>query len=151
MRLHIEVGERVTVDGRDVTEQIRAPEVSSVVSAVAAHPPVREVLVREQRAWAAAREQCVVEGRDIGSVVFPDAKVKVYLTADPAERAARRSRELGISSPEEIGALAEQIRRRDELDAARPVSPLKVAEGAHVIDSTGRCVESVVEEIMELL
>ncbi len=91
-RLRMEVGHRVLVDGRDVSEQIRAPGVSAVVSTVAAHAPVREVLVREQRAWAAARDLCVVEGRDIGSVVFPDAKVKIFLTAEPAERAARRAR-----------------------------------------------------------
>ncbi len=136
----ITVGDRVEVDGRDVTEAIRGPEVNRVVSVVAANPGVRSVLVERQRQWIAEREAAVVEGRDIGSVVFPDAKIKVYLTASPDERARRR--------PEE-GSVA--LSRRDRLDSTRSASPLGVAGGARVIDTTGREVEDIVDEVVTWL
>ncbi len=135
--LTIEVGDRVAVDGTDVTEIIRGPEVSSAVSAVAANPEVRAVLVERQRQWVAAKGGGVVEGRDIGSVVFPDAEVKIYLTASADERARRR--------PEEG---ADAISRRDRLDSSRSVSPLGVAPGATVIDTTGRPVDQIVDEVV---
>ena len=125
--LAITVGERVEVDGTDVTEAIRGPEVSGVVSVVAANPGVRSVLVQRQRQWVAEHGGGVVEGRDIGSVVFPDAEVKIYLTASPDERARRR--------PEEG---SDALSRRDTLDSTRSVSPLGVADGARVIDTTDR-------------
>jgi cytidylate kinase len=135
--LTIEVGDRVVVDGTDVTEIIRGPEVSSAVSAVAANPEVRAVLVERQRQWVAAKGGGVVEGRDIGSVVFPDAEVKIFLTASADERARRR--------PEEG---ADAISRRDRLDSSRAVSPLGVAPGATVIDTTGRPVDQIVDEVV---
>ena len=106
----ITVGERVTVDGTDVTEAIRGPEVSAAVSAVAANPDVRAVMVQRQREWAAERGGGVIEGRDIGSVVFPDADLKIYLTASADERARRR--------PEEG---ADAVARRDRIDSTRSV------------------------------
>ena len=136
----IEVGERVLLDGEDVTDRLRTPEVGRAVSAVAACGPLREVLVRLQREWVAQRGGGVVEGRDIGSVVFPDADVKVFLTASDEERARRRSDDEDVES----------LRRRDRLDASRSASPLTKADGAVVVDSTGRSVEDVVGEIVRL-
>ncbi len=135
--LAIAVGERVEVDGTDVTEAIRGPEVNGVVSVVAANPGVRSVLVQRQRQWVTERGGGVVEGRDIGSVVFPDAEVKIYLTASPDERARRR--------PEEG---SDALSRRDRLDSTRSVSPLGVADGAKVIDTTDRPVEDIVDEVV---
>jgi cytidylate kinase len=135
--LDVEVGERVTAGGVDVTAAIRGPEVGRAVSLVAANPGVRAVLVERQRRWVAERGGGVVEGRDIGSVVLPDADVKLYLTADPEVRAARR--------PEE-GAAA--LARRDRLDSTRAASPLDVPEGARVIDTTDRSVSEIVEEVV---
>jgi CMP/dCMP kinase len=136
----IAVGERVTVDGTDVTEAIRGPEVSGAVSAVAANPEVRTVMVRYQRNWAAERGGGVIEGRDIGSVVFPRADLKIYLTASADERARRR--------PEEG---ADALSRRDRIDSTRPVSPLGVADGARVIDTTDRPVDDIVDEVVAWL
>ncbi len=133
----ISVGERVLVNGTDVTEAIRGPAVNGAVSAVAANPEVRAVLVDHQRRWAADHGSGVVEGRDIGSVVFPGAKLKIFLTATEEERARRR--------PEEG---ADSLSRRDRLDSTRTASPLGVAEGALVIDTTDRAVEEIVEEVL---
>lgn len=142
----IEVGDRVLVDGVDATAAIRSAEVSQAVSAVAANPGVRAELVRRQREWARSRPGCVVEGRDIGTVVLPDAPLKVYLTASGAERARRRSQEAGGDE-----AAAADINRRDEVDSSRAASPLTVAESAVVIDTTGRGVDDIVEEVLRHL
>jgi prephenate dehydrogenase len=148
--MNLSVGERVVLDDKDVTEEIRAPSVNEAVSVVAAHPQVRAELVRRQRDWVAANGGGVVEGRDIGSVVLPDADLKIFLTADSAERAWRRATEEG-AAPEALVVTQESIRRRDELDSGRAASPLVAAPGAIVVDSTGRSVESVVEEVLSLL
>ncbi len=138
--IEITVGDRVSVDGTDVTEAIRGPQVSAAVSAVAANPEVRAVMVHRQREWATEHGGGVVEGRDIGSVVFPAANLKIYLTASAEERARRR--------PEEG---ADAVARRDRIDSTRPVSPLGVAEGARVIDTTDRTVDDIVEEVVAWL
>jgi len=138
--LDLVVGPQVLVDGVDVTAAIRSPEVNRTVSIVAAIPGVRQVLVERQRKWAAEHGGGVVEGRDIGTVVFPDAQVKVYLTATEAERARRRHDE----APEGLA-------RRDELDRGRAASPLLAAADAHRLDTTGRTVEDVVEEVLSWL
>ena len=136
--LEIEVGDRVVVDGVDVSEAIRAPAVNGAVSTVSAHPGVRRELVGRQRLWAGAHEGGVMEGRDIGTVVFPDARLKVFLTAGEGERARRRRDEADVE-------------QRDRLDSTRPVSPLKAADDAVVIDTTELTVDEVVVRILERL
>lgn len=127
------------IDPAAATEaELRSPAVNRAVSAVAAQPEVRTELVALQRRWAASRGGGVVEGRDIGTVVFPDATVKVFLTASEEERARRRG------ADEEAADLA----RRDQLDSSRAASPLAAAADALVIDSTGRSVDDVVDEIV---
>jgi cytidylate kinase len=151
--LSIEVGEHVLLDREDVTEEIRSAPVAAAVSAVSAHAGVRRRLVELQRAWVSDHGGAVVEGRDIGTVVFPDADVKVYLTATPAVRAARRSEEAGTAGEggADLAAVAARLARRDALDAGRTVSPLAVAADAHVIDSTTLDVGEVVEKVLALL
>ena len=136
--LEIEVGDRVTVDGDDVSDAIRAAAVNRAVSTVSAHPGVRTELVRRQRTWAATHQGGVMEGRDIGTVVFPDARLKVFLTAGEGERARRRRDEADVE-------------QRDRLDSTRPVSPLKAADDAIVIDTTELTVDEVVARILERL
>ena len=138
--LDIVVDDRVVADGTDITEAIRGPEVSATVSAVAANPAVRAVMVERQRRWVDAHGGGVVEGRDIGSVVLPDADVKLFLTASPEVRAARRSEEG-----------AEAVARRDRLDSTRTASPLEVPEGARVIDTGAQSVDQIVEEVVAWL
>jgi CMP/dCMP kinase len=142
--LTIVVAEKVSVDGEDATAAIRGPEVTKAVSAVAANPDVRREMVRRQRAWAEERDGGVLEGRDIGTVVFPDAELKVYLTADEAERLRRRALEAG----EEV---AQDIVRRDQADASRAASPMYAADDALVIDTTGRSIDDIVEEVLRKL
>lgn len=136
---------RVVLDGRDVTEAIRAPDASEAASRVAADPGVREALVDKQRELIACGDW-VAEGRDIGTVVAPDAELKIFLTADPTERARRRAAELGA---DQATVLAEQT-LRDERDSTRAHSPLQAAPGAIVLDTTGLSVEEVVDRIMAL-
>ncbi len=137
----------VYADGRDVTAVIRSAAVTAAVSAVSAVPAVRRRMVAAQRQLS-LRSTTVVEGRDIGSVVFPAARLKVYLTATPAARAARRAEQLGLSDPLEVSALAEALRVRDELDSTRVESPLRPAQDAVLIDSTDLSQEDVVEAIL---
>ncbi len=137
---------RVLLDGRDVSDAIRAPEVSEAASLVAADPAVREALLAKQRALI-ARGDWVAEGRDIGTVVAPDAAIKVFLTADPRERARRRAAELGADVET---VLAEQV-MRDERDSAREHSPLRAAPGALTLDTTGLGIDEVVQVIAALL
>ena len=151
----IEVGtsarrEVVTVDGVDVRERIRGAEVTRAVSPVSAVPAVRRLLVARQRELVAAAEAVVVEGRDIGTVVLPDATLKIYLTASPDVRAQRRAAQLDVTSPDKIAALAQDLRRRDEHDSRRADSPLRPAEDAIVVDSTDLDRAAVVERILEL-
>ena len=143
----IELGQDggVRLDGRDVREAIRAPEVSEAASRVAADPGVREALVRRQRALLSAGSW-VAEGRDIGTVVAPEAEVKVYLTADAAERARRRAAELGEAAKE----IGEEMAERDRRDAERRHSPLRPAPGAVEIDTTALSLEQVVARIVAL-
>lgn len=142
--LTIVVASQVLVDGEDATAAIRGAEVTRAVTAVAANPAVRAELVRRQQAWAAERGGGVVEGRDIGTVVFPDADLKVYLTADESERLRRRAAEAGDE-------VAGDIARRDTADASRAVSPMAAADDALVIDTTGRSIDEIVEEVLSKL
>jgi len=151
----IEVGtsahrEKVTVDGVDVRERIRGAEVTRAVSPVSAVPAVRRLLVARQRELVAAADVVVVEGRDIGTVVLPDATLKIYLTASPEVRAQRRAGQLGVTAPEKIAALAQDLHRRDEHDSRRADSPLRPADDAIVVDSTHLDKAGVVARILEL-
>jgi len=141
----IELGERILIDGRDVSEEIRSPEVSEQASRVAGDPEVRGALVSAQRELI-AHGDWVAEGRDIGTVVAPEAELKIFLTASAEERARRRAAELG-ADPHTV--LAEQA-LRDERDATREHSPLATAPGAVVLDTSGLTVEDVVERIAKL-
>ena len=144
-RIGIEVGDRVLIDGRDVTEAIRTPEVSEAASRVAADPGVRAALVAKQQELIADGDW-VAEGRDIATVVAPDAEVKVFITADPAERAARRAAELGADP--------DQVRReqalRDERDASEDRSVHAPAPDAVPVDTTGLSIDEVVAQIVTL-
>lgn len=146
----------VLVDGVDVTAEIRGPRITAAVSSVAAVPAARSRLVRLQREWAKACQAddtaLVMEGRDIGSVVLPWATVKVWLTADPAIRAARRAAELhGVADEAAAAVVLESIRQRDRLDAGRETSPALPADDAISIDATDRSPEEVVATVLALL
>jgi cytidylate kinase len=144
-RIEIELGERVTVAGEDVTEAIRAPEVSAAASRVAADPLVREAMVALQRALI-GRGDWVAEGRDIATVVAPDAEVKIFLTAHDEVRAERRARELGV----DVGAVLEDQRERDARDRDRAHSPLVMADGAVLLDTGGLTLAAVVARVVDL-
>jgi cytidylate kinase len=154
-RARIDVGtaadtELVQVDGVDVAVRIRGAEVTRAVSAVSAVPAVRRQLVDQQRSLVAAADAVVVEGRDIGTVVLPDATCKIYLTAAPEARAERRAGQLGVSDAAEIAAIAADLRRRDEYDSSRADSPLRPAADAVVVDSTDLDRDQVVERVVAL-
>jgi len=136
-------GGRVYVDDDDLTEAIRSPEVNAAVSQVAANPGVRSVMRRQQRSWARVRGGGVLEGRDIGSVVFPEARLKVYVTATPEERARRRSLESGRS----VEDIMEEILQRDTKDSTRGDSPLVADQEAVVIDTTGKTIHETSDYI----
>ena len=142
--------EVVTVDGADVRDRIRGAEVTRAVSPVSAVPAVRRRLVAEQRALVAEADAVVVEGRDIGTVVLPEATLKVYLTASPEVRAQRRAGQLGVTDAEKVAALAQDMRRRDDYDSRRADSPLRPAEDAVIVDSTDLTRDEVVARIVDL-
>lgn len=144
-------GNRVLLNGDDVTERIRTPEVSDAVSPVAAVPGVRRHMLEKQRQLA-ARGAVVMDGRDIGTVVLPDADVKLFLTASAAERAERRWRELQAAGHHEtLDAIRRNIEARDRLDATRSVAPLRKAPDAIEIDTTEKAVDAVVAEVLSLV
>lgn len=147
-RLDLTVADRVTVNGTDATAEIRSPEVTRAVSTVAANPEVRSELRRRQREWAESRGGGVVEGRDIGTVVFPQARIKVYLTADDGERASRRSKETLEHDYDQVAA---DLARRDHLDSTRAASPLVAAPDAVLLDTTSMSAEEVVERVLALV
>lgn len=138
----------VVVDGVDATVEIRGPEVTRAVSIVAANPAVREELRQRQREWAAAHGGGVIEGRDIGTVVFPSAELKVYLTASADERAQRRAKEVTELDYETVAA---DLARRDALDQGRDDSPLTTAADAVYVDTTDHTIDEVVDEVMKRL
>ena len=147
----LEVGSRILLGGEDVSEAIRGPEVTAAVSQVSAHPDVRAVLVDRQRHWLDGRDGGVVEGRDIGTVVFPDAVVKVFLTASDEERARRRQRdEAAADRAVEVGDVRQDLGRRDQADSTRAISPLRPADDATVVDTTDREAPEVIAQIVEM-
>ena len=137
----------VVVDGVDATAEIRSREVTEAVSAVAANTPVREELRARQRRWAAERGGGVIEGRDIATVVFPDATLKLYVTASPRVRAERRVAEIGGDVDEVEVSIAE----RDRRDMGRVDGPLRPADGSVTVDTTGLTVDEVVDQLVALL
>ncbi|MBJ7458731.1 MAG: (d)CMP kinase [Thermoleophilaceae bacterium] len=142
----INLGEKVTADGIDVTELIRTPEVAARASEVAQLPLVRQALVEQQRKLLKDGRSWVAEGRDIGTVVAPEAELKIFLTADPEARAERRATELGL----DVAAVHAEQAERDRRDTSREDSPLVAAPDAIEIDTTGMTVEQVVARIIEL-
>lgn len=144
-RLVMHIGAQVFVDGDDATEAIRGPEVTAAVSVVAAHPGVRHELVARQRAWVAERGGGVVEGRDIGTVVCPDADLKVYLVADDEVRAARRAADEARTDHAEV---ASDLARRDQADSTRRHDPLRMADGAIEVDTSHHSVDELVELLL---
>ena len=141
----------VTIDGADVTRAIRTPEIDRAAAAVARLPNVRDVLVEGQRQLGAGGA-IVMEGRDIGTVVFPRADVKIYLDASPEERARRRATDPAHSGgPTALADVASALTARDELDRTRRTSPLYAAQDAVVIDTTGKSVAEVVQEAMTVI
>ena len=141
---------RTCLDDQDVETEIRTPRVTEAASRVAALPGVRKILVERQRLWVRERGgSAVVEGRDIGSVVFPDAPVKIYLTASSDERARRRTAEL--ASAPDAGQVAESLARRDEKDAARAVSPLRRMPDAVVLDTTALSPDQAAAQVMKMI
>ena len=143
--------EVVLLDGRDVTVDVRDPKVDRAVSAVSRHPEVRDAMLPVQRA-AAFRGDVVMAGRDIGTVILPDATLKAYLTASAEVRAARRAAEMG--TPARVEAYLEEIRRRDEADSERAVAPLRIPAGALILDTgelnVDTCVEAIVQRLEEI-
>lgn len=136
-------GSSVRLDGQDVSGVIRGSEVSSLVSIIAAHPRVRTAMRTQQQRWVASRGGAVVEGRDISTVVFPEAVLKVFLTASPRERARRRVEQVGG----DIDEIAASIAERDRLDSTREDSPLRAADDAVLVDSSDASIEDVVGRI----
>ena len=132
------------LNGVDVSTEIRTSEINAIVSIIAAHTPVRDAMREQQRQWIQAQKGGVVEGRDIGTVVFPDAILKVFLTASPEVRAERRVGQTGG----DIKAVAASIAERDHLDSTRLDSPLRPSLGSVIVDSSNRSVEEVVAEIV---
>jgi len=144
--VRIELGERVLLDGRDVTDAIRTTEVAEAASRVAADPAVRSAVVAQQQ-HIVARGDWVAEGRDIGTVVAPDAAVKVFLTASAEERARRRAAQIGA----DVATVLQEQTIRDERDTTREHSPLEAAPDAALLDTTGLSQEEVVERVRALV
>lgn len=144
-------GKRMTIDGDDVTHAIRTPDVDHAAAAVARLPKVRAILVERQRRLGAGGA-IVMEGRDIGTVVFPQADVKIYLDASPEERARRRAADPAHSGgPTAVGDVATLLTARDELDRTRTASPLHAAADAAVIDTTGKSIDEVVRDVLAVV
>ena len=148
------VASQIFIDGKDVTEQIRSPQADRAVSPVSADAGVRQALIKQQHTIGSSRDT-VMEGRDIGTVVFPDAELKIFLTASPEERAQRRTIQnaarQGLSFDEdEYEKTLADILRRDEYDSSRQLSPLLAAADSIELDSTGQTIEHVVSSIVKL-
>jgi cytidylate kinase len=153
-RAELVVGDGVvSVDGHDVARAIRTPEIDAAAAAVSRQPRVREVLIAQQRDMGRAGG-VVMEGRDIGTVVFPDADVKIYLDATPEERARRRAHDPAHSlsgGTTTVGDVATALEARDRSDRTRSVSPLTAAEDAFGIDTTGLSIEDVIQRVLTLV
>lgn len=142
-------GNRVLLDGRDVSQRIREADVTLAASQVSVHPPVRQVMVARQRELG-ANGGVVMEGRDIGTAVFPNAEVKIFLDADPTVRAERRVLQNGSQSPDEAKKVQAEIAARDERDRTRTTSPLVPAPDAVILDTTHKSIHEVVDEVEKI-
>ena len=153
LRFSMKAGKNTTwVGDEDVSAAIRTSEVSTASSSVSRHPEVRSALLELQRTLGRRPPGAVLEGRDIGTVVFPDADVKIFITASAEERAKRRVKELHErGSSEDYAKVLEQIRTRDKQDSERALAPLKSAEGSAIVDTSGKSVDDVVKEIIGLI
>ena len=147
--IELPLGDRVLLNGEDVSEAIRDPQVSQAASQVSAIPAVRRALLRVQREMA-EKSSVVMEGRDIGSVVFPEAQVKIFLDADPVERAKRRAIELH-GHEEDVESIAAALRQRDQRDRTRSEAPLVQAPDAELVDTTGLSLDEVEEIVLKLV
>ena len=147
----VEAG-RIAIDGHDVRAAIRTPEMDKAAASVARHPSVRRVLVTRQREFGAGGG-VVMEGRDIGTVVFPHADVKIYLDASPEERARRRAADPAHTSSKtaQLSDVATALAERDKSDSTRAVSPLAIAPDATVVDTTGIAVDAVLDRVMQII
>jgi cytidylate kinase len=143
-------GNRVVMDGQDVSRRIREPDVTAAASRVSSHPTVRQVMVARQRQLG-ANGGVVMEGRDIGTAVFPNAEVKIFLDADQMVRAERRFQQNGSQSPEEAKRVQAEIAARDERDRTRVASPLVPAADAVHVDTTHKNIDEVVEEVERIV
>ena len=143
-------GNRVVLDGRDVSQRIRESDVTGAASRVSMHPPVREIMVARQREMGACGG-VVMEGRDIGTAVFPNADVKVFLDADARIRAERRVAQNGMHTPEEAQRIVDDLVARDQRDRTRAVSPLVAAPDAVILDTTNLSIDEVVARVSELI
>jgi CMP/dCMP kinase len=142
-------GNRVLLDGRDVSQRIREADVTLAASQVSVHPPVRQVMVGRQRELG-ANGGVVMEGRDIGTAVFPEAEVKIFLDADPTVRAGRRVLQNGSQSPDEAKKVLDEIAARDQRDRTRTASPLVSAPDAVILDTTHMSIDQVVAEVEKI-
>ncbi|CCQ89829.1 Cytidylate kinase [Nitrospina gracilis 3/211] len=143
--------QRVFVEGRELTRELKNETVGRMAAVVAANPEVREILVSKQREMG-RNHDVVMDGRDIGTVVFPDAQKKFYLDADPVERARRRYDEMKGTDPDlDFDQIVEQVRQRDHEDKTRAASPLRRAEDAMLIDTTSRSIDEVVEQMVRAI
>ncbi len=142
-----DAGTRLFSSGVDITDYIRTPKITMLASAASAKPAVRRALLEVQRELG-KQKAAVFEGRDMGTVIFPDADVKFFLTADLRERARRRFEELKQTSPQSLEQVEQEMRQRDANDSGRETAPLKPAEDAITVDSTGKSVEEVVGEMV---
>ncbi|NPA13522.1 MAG: (d)CMP kinase [Aquificae bacterium] len=145
-------GDKVFLDGEDVSHLIRTEEIGKIASQIARYPEVRKVLVKMQRELGKRAKNVVIEGRDTGTVVFPDADIKIFLTASPEERAERRYKQLkekGIQTT--LEDVLKEIKERDYLDETRKDSPLRPAEGSVIIDTTGKTLNQVFDKIMDIV
>ncbi len=146
-----ELGQRIFLNGEDVSTEIRLPEMGMAASNVSAIPAVRSFLLEEQRSMA-KRQSVIMDGRDIGTVVLPDAEVKIFLTAAPEERARRRWKEFHEKGlPDTYEEILEDVKRRDHQDMNRPIAPLKQAEDAILLDSSFLNFEETVAKVKEII
>jgi cytidylate kinase len=143
-------GNRVVLDGKDVTSRVREPDVTEAASRVSVHPPVREWMVARQREMG-EQGGVIMEGRDIGTRVFPDADVKIFLDAAPQVRAERRVIQQGANAPEQARAVVTDMLERDRRDTTRPVSPLVPAPDAIIIDSSALTVDEVIARAEQII